>query len=107
MVEKVELGTTPIGENCCQLGVPEHQQFELRERVAFKHQLERLFPEDEFGFKTNYHDFGMYKEVVAIGWDDESIDRAWEIQDMLPEKWDKEAIEELGEDYFKVIERAV
>ncbi len=107
MVEKVELGTTPIGENCCQLGVAEHQQFELRERVAFKHQLERLFPEMDFAFKANYHDFGMYKEVVAIGWDDESIDRAWEIQDMLPEKWDDEAIEELGEDYFKVIERAV
>lgn len=105
MVEKVELGSTPTGENCCQVGVDEHKQFEMKECWAFRHQLERLFPEEIFGFKTNYHDFGTYKEVVVIGWDDESIDRAWEIQDMLPERWDDEAIQELGEDYFKVIER--
>lgn len=106
MIEKVELGTTPIDENCCQLGVAEHMKFETRECMAFKHQLERMFPDVDFCFIRNHHDFGTYQEVAAVGWDDESTDRAWEIQDLLPEKWDKEAIEELGEEYFTVIGRA-
>lgn len=106
MIEKVELGSAPIGENCCQVGVSEHMELETKECWAFKHQLERMFPDVLFSFKTNYHDFGAYKEVVAVGTDDESIDRAWEIQDLLPEKWDEEAIEELGEEYFAIIGRA-
>lgn len=106
MIEKVELGTTPISENCCQLGVHEHMKFELKERMAFKNQLERMFPDVSFAFKTNYHDFGTYKEVVAVGWTEEQIDQCWEIQDSLPERWDNEAIQELGEEYFAVLGRA-
>jgi hypothetical protein len=99
MRDYLELGPTPCGEDCQQVGMPSYDpQMARKELVAYKNQLQRLFPAGVFGIKTFPHDFGSYSEVVAYFGDEmtEAQNKAaWDAEGDLPENWDQEALKEL------------
>ena len=95
--EYIELGPTPCGESCEQLGPTYDPGKAETELTVYLHQLERLFPLSVFHIKAFRHDFGTYKEVCVIfdGNDAEQVDLAYEIESSYPENWDDDAKNEL------------
>ena len=97
MKDYLELGPTPCGESCEQLGPTYNLGRAKAELTTYLHQLQRLFPLATFQIKSFPHDFGTYKEVAVI-FDDENaeqVDLAYEIEASFPEYWDDEAKSEL------------
>jgi hypothetical protein len=101
MREYMEIGATPAGETCVQVGADNYNTLARRECIAFKNQLLRMFgqpPEGaSIGIKSFPHEFGSYMEVVVY-YDDnckEAIDYAFNIENNSPEFWDDEAKREL------------
>lgn len=109
MIERIEIGSSPWGEECAQVGQEDYHEVAHKECMAYKRQLGRILrangfdpdtmPEG-FGFviKGSPHDFGTYYEVVCrFNGDDE---RSWEIlsfiEDNVPQLWDDVAKKELG-----------
>lgn len=102
MSDYLELGPTPAGEECQQLGDTYDAVAAKRERKAYINQLERMFgPQMETGiyFKSKGfpHDFGTYYEVCVIynENDDEQTEAAFHVENNLPESWDDQAVLEL------------
>ena len=101
--EEVEIGCTPNNEECYPMGKEQHEYFNKIECRALIGQLKREQPEltDLVRLKImrNSHDFGIYYEVGAVASlsDEEALEAAWKLQDLLPEQWDKEAIKYLEE----------
>ena len=100
MRECIELGSTPIEEDCAQIGSNDYSLRARKECKAYINQLKRMFPEYadiEYRIKSNPHDFGTYYEVVVCydTNDKVSIEQAFDIEDKLPEYWDSLAKEEL------------
>ena len=97
MRDYMELGPTPCDEPCAQVGAYDFESKVRKECRAYKHQLERLFPECDFIVKAFSHDFGTYYEVcVVYDTDDrQSAENALKVEINLPEKWDEEAKKEL------------
>ena len=97
MRDYMELGPTPCGESCEQLGPTYNLGRAKAELITYLHQLQRLFPLATFQIKSFSHDFGTYKEVCVIFDDDdaEQVDLAYEIEAGFPEYWDNEARAEL------------
>lgn len=92
----LELGPTPCGEDCAQVGSEEYHLRTLVECKAYIAQLTAEFGETpehtEFGIKSFSHDFGRYHEVVVY-FDDEdetSTDFAYNVESNLPEYWTDE-----------------
>lgn len=93
------LGSAPYNEDCAQVETGADYLPQMRrELTAYKHQLERLFPEYKGYFKTKWerHDFGTYGEIVvyykhgaAVTWED--------VIDNIPGEWDQEALNELNQ----------
>ena len=112
-MDYVELASAPIAEDCLQVGKDGTLEFEHAECMAFKHQLERMYPKLvenlnlELRIKSCPHDFGSYKEVFCYYHEDseDAETTAFELQDMLPENWDEEAKIELGQEYFEIIKK--
>jgi hypothetical protein len=111
----IEIGSSPIDENCVQIELCRcYINALLIEVDIFKKQLERLFPitnpNNSFAVKTFQYNFDFYSVVVCY-YDDsdkESVDFAFNIEANTPEKWDKEALEEIQnsdvlKDYWKKI----
>lgn len=104
MRDCIEIGCTPSGEECEQLGPNYDRSKAIRECRAYARQIHRIFPELEnhdkvwLRLKSEYHDFGTYTEVaVSFDLDDEaSVDLAYRIEGGTPEFWDEEAKAELG-----------
>lgn len=108
-MDHIEIGPTPTEEPCQQVGMPSYDgKIAKLECNAFKHQLERMFPDGEFGVTRNPHDFGTYYEVVAFFWNDgveypeDSVEfkttkAAYDAEKYCPEYWDSEAKRELQE----------
>lgn len=103
MKDYLNIGSSPYGEDCVQVG---SDNYDIQSRIecrAFKHQLERMFgpgPDGAYiAIKSFFHDFGSYKEVVVVfdDEDQESIDWAFKIESEGPERWDSEALEEMKE----------
>jgi len=104
MRDCIEIGPTPSGEDCEQLG-PNYDRLKARKECkAFENQLRRAFPELNGNEKTwtrirsENHDFGTYYEV-AVSFDsndEDSIELAFRIESESPEYWDAEAKAELG-----------
>lgn len=103
-MDYVYLAPSPIEEDCAQVGEPDFRKKATKEMTAFCNQLYRQFPNSmemgiRFRIKWQDHDFGQYGEVVATYDmnDDEAMNLAYEIENNLPEHWDKEAIQEMKE----------
>ena len=103
MRDFINIGSVPIDEDCAQVGRDDYYEQSKRECNAFKHQLYRVFPEmhetatGQFIVKSFPHDFGTYREVVAV-YDDEdaeAMDVAFRAESETPEYWDFEAKREL------------
>jgi hypothetical protein len=103
MREYMEIGSTPHGENCAQVGSDNYMNLATIEMDTYIRLMERLFPEASsrnINFKKKWfdHDFGSYGEVCMF-WDSENEEAnnyVYEIDKNLPENWDKVATEELG-----------
>lgn len=98
MLDYLTLGPTPSSEDCEQLG-PKYDPVKARaECLAFKHQLERLFPAGVFKIKSFAHDFGTYMEVCVLyndSWANDTIRAAYDAEANTPETWDEQAKAEL------------
>lgn len=105
MREYMEIGSTPHGESCAQVGSDDYMNRATMEMDTYIRLMERLFPEassKNINFKKKWfdHDFGSYGEVCMF-WnteDEDANDYIYEIDKNLPENWDKVAMEELGID---------
>lgn len=102
MKDKLELCCSPVDEECAQVGSDDYYVQSRKECRAFINQLRRLHGEEPFGamlcISANPHDFGTYYEV-AVKYEDsieEAVEYAFKLEDGLPEKWDEEALIELG-----------
>lgn len=102
MREYLEIGSTPAGEACVQVGDPTYFSRYRKECQAFINQLRRqLGPEPEgatLTIKGFPHDFGTYHEVVCR-YDDrypDSVQYAYDCEAKAPEYWDEDAKIELG-----------
>ena len=104
MIEYIELGPVPSGEDCEQVGDRFDRIKAIRECNAYRSQLYRAFPElvnhdrVRLVIRMQCHDFGSYPEVaVRFSYEDEEdIDLAYRIDSDAPEYWDDEAKVELG-----------
>ena len=109
MRDYLNIGSTPAGESCAQVGSSNYYNDSMVECIVFKHQLERLFPDGCFSKKAFYHEFGTYYEIVA--WFETDLDEtgeelssflqkqekaAYDAEANTPEYWDEEAIRELA-----------
>lgn len=101
MRDYMTLGPVPVDESCAQVGKDDFVEKERKELRAYRHQLERQFPDPPegvtFGVKHFAHDFGSYGEVVAKYDDDDEkqLEFVYQIEANLPDKWDDEARKEL------------
>ena len=101
MRDCITIGSTPSDEQCAQVGAPDYSEKSRAECLAFKHQLERVFPNSPdgtyFTVKSFPHDFGTYREVVLFYDDDndESVEFAFDVESNSPSNWDDEAKKEL------------
>jgi len=98
MSEFMELGPVPCNEECAQVGSDDFYERARKEYSAYKHQLERMFPNCNFRIKSFPHDFGTYYEVCVVydENDEKATERALEVEGNLPENWDDEAKKELN-----------
>jgi len=114
----MEIGSSPNGEDCVQVGTPEYYDWYRKEMTAHINRIRRHYgPEPEGAkliIKRFPHDYGEYHEVVcyfntpgfANRQTDASCDYAFDIESDLKgvlEYWDEEAKQELGAEYFKAI----
>lgn len=108
MQDYLNIGPTPCDENCIGIGHAKYFELSRIECVAFKHQLEREFPNCIFKIKSFPHDFGMYREVIVLFDDDvESSFNNAVACESCSERWDSLAIEELEKtEYFKYVNRS-
>jgi len=103
----VNIGSTPNGEDCAQLGSDNYNALSRIEGRAYINQLKRMFPNPPYGvlfsLKGFPHDFGTYYEVVVkyLTDNEEAEAFAWEVQNESPENWDEQAKAELQQQgYF-------
>lgn len=100
-MEIIEIGTSPYAEAAAQVGEPDYNEQSRLECMAFRHQLQRQFPELADNpdcylvTRTHEHDYGSYREV-AVKFAPRSIramDLAYLIEASAPEHWDAQALE--------------
>jgi hypothetical protein len=106
MRDSINIGCTPSGEQCEQVGTPEYDSAKARfECNVFIRQLRRIFGDEPDGarlyVKSNPHDFGSYLEVECYFDDDNqaSMDYAFRCEGEMPEWWDQAALDELNAKY--------
>ena len=103
MKDYINIGSSPSGEDCAQVGSDDYTHRASVECRIFADQLDRSFPDIakngcSLAIKSFPHDFGSYKEVV-IYFDDEneaSESYAIHIENNTPEFWD-----DLAKGYLK------
>jgi len=100
----IEVGCSPIDEECAQVGDNNFRYRATVELEAFKAQLERGWTDGDFQVMWFPHDFGMYGEVVAWmhGEDDVQTAIAYEAEANTPNEWDDEAIKFLTDNNVEV-----
>lgn len=103
--ERIDIGCSPYGEDCAQVGEPNFRKRASMEMDALINQMRRENPDIENHnviLKKEWypHDFGTYGSVVAEYLDDDNDARnfAIELESRIPEFWDSEARIELGLD---------
>ena len=108
-METIEIGASPWGEDCAQVGRADYPERSRAECKAFIAQLERAHPIPE-GVSARYvvvsssHEFGTYREVgIKFDQDDErAATLAYDLDSDSPERWDDEARAELAAAGFPV-----
>ena len=98
MMDYIELGPTPSGEDCEQLGPNYDSRRAVIECSTYANQLKRMFPDCRFTVKRFPHDFGTYMEVV-VNYDtdsEEETELAYDVDSGYPESWDDTAREQLA-----------
>ena len=98
MMEYLNIGATPSGEDCAQVGRPDYGQKAKAECARFVEQIRRHYPEPDRGYlkvKGFSHDFGTYYEVCAYYDPEDEEASAWAFQiegdyDGKLEFWDEE-----------------
>ena len=111
MRDYIAIGSSPVDEDCAQVGSTEYDYYERakRECTAFIHQLRRQFGEEppsaRLSVKSFSHDFGTYYEVVCYydDEDEESMDYAFKLEAETPNEWDEKAKLELKKSKVEVI----
>lgn len=107
MRETIEIGSTPYGEECAQVGTDEYIERGRLECQVFAKQLLRAYRAAHrdtilpYGcalkLKSNAHDFGNYYEVVVNfdSSDKDATEAAYWFEANSPEFWDDTAKAEL------------
>lgn len=107
MRDMIEIGCSPYGEECAQVGAKgyDYRTRALRECAAFVRQLRRHAAANgvsldgvDLRVKANSHDFGTYYEVTASfeDSDEKAQEAAYWLEADTPEFWDDVARGELG-----------
>lgn len=102
MKDYIVIASSPIAEDCAQVGSQDYQIRDMKECRVFRNQLIRVFGEEpdnaKLVIKTFRHDFGNYHKVCVLFEenDAEGIAYAFKLEGNTPEKWDEEARKELG-----------
>jgi len=102
MRDHLDIGGTPYGEDCAQVGREGYLKRNRAECRAYIHQLVRMFGDPPDGctlvIRSNPHDFGTYLSVEAVfdPADAQARAYAYRVEGNSPELWDAEAREELG-----------
>lgn len=105
MRDFLELGTTPYGEDCAQVGSDNYRENARKEANRYIAMLEKRFPfkpeKCQYGIKWNPHDFGSYAEVVIHFDDQDEMSQAYafHVENNLPETWDDDEAFPFIEDY--------
>lgn len=92
MRDWLELGTTPVNEDCVQVTSKKPYLDEMRaECRKYIELLRTRFPNFpvQFSIKSSPHDFGEYLDVVVYFNDakEEEVNAAYFIESNLPETW--------------------
>lgn len=101
MTDWLDIGSSPPGESCAQVGSNDYAKRACRECRAYINQLRRaLGPEPsgaELGIRSNPHDFGTYYSVVCYydPANNQAVEYAFKCESKGPEEWDDEARREL------------
>ena len=101
MRDYIEIGATPINEDCVQVGTSNYSREATKEASIFIDQLRRQFGPEPIGtslsIKWFSHDFGPYVCVVCY-YDqnsEESVNYALSCEDSAWEEWDDQSRLEL------------
>jgi len=97
MKDYIDLASSPLNEDCAQVGSPDYHERSRLELRELKRMMEAVHPSSipgaYYAAKTFPHDFGSYSELCAI-FDDEdeaAAEWAYEAEDHVPDDWDEEA----------------
>ncbi len=95
MRDYINIGPTPAGESCVQVGDPDYHEKAKEECKRFLKQLKNTFGEPpegaRLGIKSFDHDFGIYHEVVCYfdTENEESMEYCFDIEANTPEYWEE------------------
>jgi hypothetical protein len=106
-MDRISLGSTPVGETCAQVGTEGYWALAQKECRVFIGQLLRHFqtetgkpiPEGcKLVVRSAEHDFGTYHEVYAEFDPDseKAVNAAYWFEAHQPQEWDEQARQELG-----------
>jgi hypothetical protein len=102
MHDFIDVGSSPPGESCTQIGSDGYHARARRECRAYIAQLRRVFGDEPHGahlsVKCNPHDFGSYLSVICY-YDERhpaSVEYALRCESESPEFWDTQARQELA-----------
>src|SRR5438045_9314068 len=101
MRDWLDIGSSPPGETCAQVGTEDYPTRARRECRAYIALLRRVLGAEPAGayltIKRNPHDFGSYLSVVCEFDPDNqaAVDYAYRCESNGPEQWDAQALEEL------------
>jgi len=102
MREWIDIGSSPPGEPCAQVGTEEYLERARRECKVYIALLRRTLGDEPVGaqlsVRSNPHDFGTYLSVVCY-YDpaiEGAIDYAFRCESEGPDEWDEQAREELS-----------
>ena len=104
MRDYIELGSSPSGEDCAQLGTPGYYDRMTVEISELRRMMERVHPvplgyvSARYGRKAFEHDFGMYYELCAYFDDRDFVSIQWALdaEELVPERWDDKARQALS-----------
>ncbi len=105
MFDYIELGSTPYGESCSQVGDADYYPKMRAESKRYIEQLEKRFPQlaevrCTLRVKGFPHDFGTYHEVCICYNEDDviAVNFAYFVDSNLPEFWNDAKILTCGLD---------
>ena len=102
MREWIDIGSSPPGEPCAQVGTEEYLERARKECKAYIALLRRTLGEEPTGaqlsVRSNPHDFGTYLSVVCYFDPDDpaATGYAFKCEAKGPREWDEQARQELN-----------